>query len=337
MSEALTLQAAAAVELAVVVRSGFIESRHVGAAVLTSTDATIRAELGDGHQPVFPRSTLKLFQAQTALALGARLNDEQTAIACGSHSGSSAHVAHVREILHASGLDDRALACPASWPRDRASRDALVRAGEASSAVYMECSGKHAAMLAACVAQGWPTDGYLAVEHPLQVAIRDTIERMTRERPSAVGIDGCGAPVFAVSLVGLAAAASRLATASASSPFPLFKAAAAVWRSVLSNGWLIEGHGRPNSLVISELGVLAKSGAEGVLLLAAPDGTAVALKMLDGSNRGTTLVGLQLLVAAGAVDVSRVQQLLPRLGLEVLGGGVLVGEIMVGAGVPTSL
>ena len=337
MSQASTLPAEAAVELAIVTRSGFVESRHIGAAVVTNADATLRAELGDGHQPVFPRSTLKLFQAQTALALGAQLTDEQTAIACGSHSGSPAHVAHVREILHASGLDDRALACPASWPRDRASRDALVRAGEASAAVYMECSGKHAAMLAACVAQGWPVEGYLAAEHPLQLAVKDTIERMTRERPSAVGIDGCGAPVFAVSLAGLASAASRLATSSPASPFPLFKAAASVWRSVLANGWLIEGHGRPNSIVISELGVLAKSGAEGVLVMAAPDGTAVALKMLDGSSRASTLVGLQLLVAAGAADVSRVQQLLPRLGLEVLGGGVLVGEIMVGSAVPTSL
>ncbi|WP_424467156.1 asparaginase [Pseudoclavibacter helvolus] len=337
MSEASTLSAADAVELAVVVRSGFIESRHIGAAVLTNPDASPRTELGDAHQPVFPRSALKLFQAQTALALGANLTDEQTAIACGSHPGSPAHVARVRELLHASGLDDRALACPAAWPRDRASRDALVRAGEPSASVYMECSGKHAAMLAACVAQGWPTEGYLSADHPVQLAVRDTIERMTRERPSAVGVDGCGAPVFAVSLVGLAAAASRLATASSASPFPLFKAAASVWRSVCSNGWLIDGHGRPNALVIAELGVLAKSGAEGVLLLAAPDGSAVAVKMLDGSSRGTTLVGLQLLVAAGAVDVARVQHLLPRLGLEVMGGGSLVGEVMVGSGVPTSL
>lgn len=332
-----TFTAGAAVELAVVERSGFIESRHVGSAAVVGADGTLLAELGDIEQPVFPRSTLKLFQAVASLGAGARLTDEQVAIASASHAGTPGHVALVRDVLAGAGLDDRALTCPADWPLDQAARDALVRAGEPASPVYMNCSGKHAAFAAACVAQGWPRESALDPEHPLQQAVRETIERLTSVRPSATGVDGCGAPVYAIPLGALARGIARLRTANAASPFAMYRNSARVAECILANGWVVDGRGRPNTIVIDELGVLAKSGAEGVLVMSAPDGTTVAMKCLDGSSRATTLVGLQLLVAAGAVEVADVQRIVPRLDLEVLGTGRPVGAIRVGADVPLRL
>lgn len=332
-----TFAASQAVELAVVERSGFVESRHIGSAAVVSPEGEQILAIGDAATPVFPRSTLKFFQTIASLGAGAELTDEQVAIATASHGGTPQHIALVREILASAGLDDRALGCPPDWPLDRAARDGLVRSGEQQQPVSMNCSGKHAAMLKACVASGWPIDSYLAPDHPLQVQVREVIERLTTERPAATGVDGCGAPVHAISLLALARGIARIRTANASSPFALFRNAARVTQCVLANGWAVDGPGRPNTVVIDELGVIAKTGAEGVLVMAAPDGTSAAVKVLDGSARAATLVGLQLLVTAGAVRVEEVQRIVPRLDLEVLGRGAQVGAIRIGAGVPTAL
>lgn len=335
MSE--TFAAANAAELAVVERSGFIESRHTGSAVVVSPEGALLATVGDVDSPVFPRSTLKPFQALAALSAGARLEGEQLAIAQASHGATPSHVALVRDILGSAGLEDRALTCPADWPLDRAARDSLVRSGESAAPVYMNCSGKHAAFLAACVAQGWPLDDVLHPEHPMQQRVRDVIERITTARPSAIGVDGCGAPVFALPLTALARGIARLRSSRSSSPFPLFRNAAAVMSAALEHGWVIDGASRPNAIVIDGLGTYAKSGAEGVMVMAAPNGTSVAIKVLDGSSRATTLVGLQLLVAAGALDVADVQRVVPRLDLEVFGHGAPVGAIRIGNDVPTKI
>lgn len=332
-----TFAARSAVELATVERSGFVESRHVGSAVVVSSEGNVLAALGDIETPIFPRSTLKPFQALASLSAGAELRDERLAIAQASHGGTPQHVAIVRDVLASAGLDDRALTCPADWPLDRASRDALVRAGEPAAPVFMNCSGKHAAFAAACVAQGWSRDDALHPEHPLQQLVRDTIERLASARPAAVGVDGCGAPVFALPLLALARGIARMRTSNPSSPFPLFRNAAAVIGAAMGHGWTIDGPMRPNAVVIDELGTYAKSGAEGVLVMSAPGGTTVAVKVLDGSSRATTLVALQLLVAAGALEVDAVQRVIPRLGLEVLGRGEPVGAIRVGADVPTRI
>ncbi|SJM48291.1 asparaginase [Gulosibacter sp. 10] len=324
-----------AVELAVVTRNGFIESRHLGSAAVVDGEGALLCSLGDVRTPVFPRSTLKFVQALASLEGGAQLEGEHLAIACASHAGTPLHVALVRDILGRAGLDERALRCPATWPNDRASRDSLVRTGEPSAQVYMECSGKHAAFLAACAAAGWPTDTYLQPEHPVQKLVRESLARFAGEQVSVTGVDGCGAPVYAVSLAGMARAMSRFATSQASSPFGIFRNAAKIWSAALRHPWTIAGHGRPDTVVIEELGVLAKSGAEGVQVLVAEDGTAAVLKCLDGSGRAAMLPGLQLLVAAGAVDPAKAEAILPKLRLGVTGGGQPVGSVMLGSDVPS--
>ena len=191
----------------------------------------------------------------------------------------------------------------------------------------MNCSGKHAAMLLACRANDWPIEDYLDPEHPLQKRMLDVLERFTGERPVATVIDGCGAPVHALSLTALARGIQKITTASPSSPFALFREAAALTEAVRSTRMGGRRTGRPDTVAIERLGVFAKFGAEGVMVMTAPNGTTAALKVLDGSSRASTVIAARLLADAGALEHSAVDAVEPDLGLEVLGGGAGVGRI----------
>ena len=322
-----TFTGAEAAELAVVERSGFIESRHLGSAIVLGPDGAVARALGNPDAPIFPRSSMKPFQAVAIMGAGVPLDGASAVLATASHAGTPAHLSVVRGLLAQAQLPEASLRCPRDWPLDSGSRDALIRTGETKRPLFMNCSGKHAAMLLACAANGWATDTYLDAHHPLQVHIRETIERLIGEKVVATGVDGCGAPVYAMSLAALARGIQRIATASDGSPFALYRNAAILKNAVLANGWAIDGPGRPNTVVIDRLGVFTKGGAEGVMVMAAPDGTTVALKVLDGSLRAATIVALELLVDAGALARADVDAVAPELDLAVLGRGEPVGTI----------
>lgn len=322
-----TFTGAEAVELAVVERSGFVESRHLGSALVLGADGSALRKLGNPDAPIYPRSSMKPFQAVAIMSSGVPLEGPSAVLATASHAGTPAHLSVVRGLLAQAQLPEDALQCPRDWPYDARAREDLIRAGESKRSLYMNCSGKHAAMLLACVANGWPTDTYLDPHHPLQVRIRETIERLTGEKVAHTGVDGCGAPVYAMSLTALARGIQRIATASDGSPFALYRNAATLKNAVLADGWAIDGPGRANTVVIDRLGVFTKLGAEGVMVMAAPDGTTVALKVLDGSLRAATLVSLELLVDAGALERAAVDAVKAELDLDVFGGGATVGAI----------
>lgn len=328
-----TLTVADAVELAVVERSGFVESRHAGAAIVISPEGEVIRTLGNPDALFLPRSSLKPLQAVACITAGADLVGEQLAMSTASHVGTDRHVDVVREILAAGGLTEDALACPPAWPGDTATRDELVREHGAPARVRMNCSGKHAAMLRACVATGWPTEGYLDQSHPLQVHIREVVERLTGERIAHTSVDGCGAPVHALTLTGLARGIHRIGTASDRSPFALHRVAGSLVHAVKDSPWTIEGPGRPDTIAIETLGVFAKGGAEGVMVMVAPNGTTVATKMLDGAARASTIVAATLLARAGALSDADLAALTAALPLAVLGGGNDVGMIRPGAGI----
>lgn len=331
MPETLTVQDA--VELAVVERNGFVESRHAGAAVVLSPDGDIVARHGNVDALILPRSSLKPLQAVACITAGAVLEGEQLALSTASHTGTDRHASVVRDILTEGGLTEDDLGCPPAWPSDSATRDELVREHGQVARVRMNCSGKHAAMLRACVATGWPTDGYLDPAHPLQSHIREVVERLSGEKIAHTAIDGCGAPVHALTLTGLARAIHRIGTASDRSPFALHRVAGSLVRAVREHPWTIEGPGRPDTVAIEKLGVFTKGGAEGVMVMVAPNGTTVALKMLDGAPRASTIVAAALLARAGGLNDAEVRTLGDALPLEVLGGGMPVGVIRPGAGI----
>ncbi|MFD5225143.1 asparaginase [Microbacterium sp. NPDC058342] len=331
MLETLTFRDA--VELAVVERSGFVETRHAGAAVVLSPEGDTVARYGDADALILPRSSLKPLQAVAAVTAGAALEGEQLALGTASHSGTDRHVEVVREVLAAGGLTEDDLACPPAWPTDAAARREMINDHAVESRIRMNCSGKHALMLRACVATGWPTAGYLDPSHPLQLHIRDVVERLTGEKIAHTAIDGCGAPVHAVTLSGLARSIHRIGTASERSPFALHRVAGTLVRAVRENPWTIAGPGEPDTIAVETLGVFAKGGAEGLMVMVAPGGTTVALKILDGSLRAATIVAATLLARAGALGDADVASLATALPLDVLGGGAPVGTIRVAAGI----
>lgn len=309
-------------ELAVIIRSGVIESRHFGWLVALDADGNVVADLGRGSTQVLPRSTTKPLQALACLIAGADLNGEELAIAAGSHTGEDAHVDVVRRVLERAGLDESALGCPVDWPEDEPTRERLIRAGETRSRVRMNCSGKHAAMLLACAMNGWDTATYLDPSHPLQQLVRETVERVGGTAVEYTAVDGCGAPLFSTTVEGLARSFRALVVAEdgtnerrvsdAMRAFPFY----------------VGGDNHANSDTMTRMpGVLAKGGAEGVIGMAAATGEAVSMKIVDGNPRATTLLALTVLGALG-VDVSQAGSLVE---LPVLGGGIPVGEIALGA------
>ncbi|MBK0296197.1 asparaginase, partial [Bacillus sp. S34] len=61
------------------------------------------------------------------------------------------------------------------------------------------------------------------------------------------------------------------------------------------------GRGASDTVTIERLRVLAKLGAEGVMVMGLPGGAAVAVKTLDGAQRAGTLAALTLLERNGLV------------------------------------
>ena len=306
--------------LAEVIRSGFVESRHRGSILAIAPDGTYAFTAGGANALIFPRSSNKPLQAAAMLRAGLTIEGELLALAAASHSGEDFHVQGVHDILDYAGLTAEDLQCPPSLPLDDATARRLIRScppgKEPESRVRYNCSGKHAAMLATCIANDWPTETYLSPEHPLQVHIRWTIEELAREPVAAVGVDGCGAPLFALTLGGVARAFRALVLAEPGSPE---RTVADAMRKFPE--WTSGTTRDENKLMAAIPGLLLKGGAEGVAAFALPDGTAAALKIDDGNHRARTPVTVAVLTLLGAnppADLATVP---------VLGGSDPVGVI----------
>ena len=306
-------------ELAVVERSGFVESRHDGTLVGLAADGSVAIALGVPLATILPRSVTKPFQAAACRAVGLILSDTGTAVSAGSHTGEDRHVAEVRAILADAELSEEDLQCVPDWPEDEATRHRLIREGEGPSRVRSNCSGKHAAMLAASVLNEWSTEDYLSPDHPIQKEVRARIEEAAGP-VTHVATDGCGAPLFSTTVHGLATAARALALAAPGTPERV------VADAMRAAPEFVGGKGHQNSEFMRLLpGTLCKGGGEGVLMAAAPTGEAVAMKITDGSPRPTTILALAALSALG-VDVTPATAL-RQSESQVLGGGKQVGEI----------
>src|SRR5262249_33486622 len=307
--------------LAEVVRSGFVESRHRGVVVALAANGTFAFTAGSANAPVFPRSANKPLQAAAMLRAGLPLEGELLALAAASHSGEDFHVQGVHDILDYAGLTADDLQCPASLPLDEATARRLIRETEPGgpgpeSRVRYNCSGKHAAMLVTCIANGWPTETYLSPEHPLQLHIRRAVEELAREPVAAVGVDGCGAPLFALTLGGVARAFRALVLAEPGTPERRVADAMREFPEWTS------GSSRDENRLMSALpGLLLKAGAEGVDAFALPDGSAAALKIDDGTPRARTPVTVAILTLLGARPPAELAT------VPVLGGGDPVGAI----------
>jgi L-asparaginase II len=305
--------------LAHVVRSGFVESVHHGSVVVLGRDGEVVVSAGEPQAPIFARSSNKLVQAVAMLRSGLDLDGELLALASASHSGEDFHLDGARRILAGAGLTEADLQNTPDLPYDEDERRAWIRAGRQAVPLAQNCSGKHAAMLATCVAAGWPTATYRDPEHPLQGAIADTLTELAGEPVVATGTDGCGAPVMAQSLTGLARSFRALATAPAASE------AGRVAAAVRAHPEYLGGTRRDVTALIRAVPTLiAKDGAEAVYAAALGDGRAVALKIADGGQRARPVVMAEALRLAG-VPASDLEFLRHA---PVLGHGEPVGAVV---------
>lgn len=300
-----------------VVRQGFVESVHHGLAVLTDPAGDVARAWGDPRTPVFPRSSLKPLQAIASLRGGAALTGEALALACASHTGEPWHLEGVRASLAASGLTEDDLRNTPGKPLGEAALAAWLAAGHGDERIAQNCSGKHAGMLRACRASGWSAEDYLDQRHPLQASVLEVTREYTGEEIVTVAVDGCGAPVPAFPLVGLARAFGRLAGARDGE-------AKLVADAMRAHPFHVGGPGRPDSELMAAVpGLIAKEGAEAVVAVGLPDGRGLAVKIADGNRAG------RVVAAAALRNLGLDEAALDALAdVPVLGHGETVGAVV---------
>ena len=306
-----------------VVRGDLVESVHFGSLVLLAADGRVELSIGDVDSAMFPRSANKLMQAAGVLELGVDLRGEQLAIAASSHSGGEPHVAAVRALLADYGVAESALQNTPGLPIGAAERKAFLSAGGQKSSLRADCSGKHASFLAACVQQGWNLADYRSADHPLQRHLAEAMAKATATPIQHTSVDGCGAPLWSSSLVGLARA-YRLGASG-----PSDSALRRVGDAMSAYPELVGGPGREPTAAMRALpGLVAKDGAEGVFAMGLSDGRAAAIKIADGSKRGLAPVILAILRRWGATEAALAD--FPQV--PVLGWGQPVGRLRLAPG-----
>ncbi|MEU5208543.1 asparaginase [Streptomyces sp. NPDC020742] len=301
------------------VRGGLVEGVHHGSVVVLAADGSVAFQAGDIEAACYPRSALKPVQAVGLLRAGLPpLDDEALALVAASHSGEDRHLATARRILATAGLTEEHLRNVPDLPYGPLVRDRWLQQGREPGRLVQNCSGKHAAMLLTARARGWPLDSYLDPEHPLQRELAATVAELTGQGIARVTVDGCGAPLFAVSLHGLTRAAARLATAAPDT------AEGRVAHAMRSHPEMVSGAGRDTARLVDAVpGLLAKDGFEGVQIAALPDGRAVGVKIADGGDRARMPVTAAALARCG-VDPAVLAAFATA---PVLGGGAPVGEL----------
>jgi len=297
--------------LAEYVRDGIVESQHFGHLMALDASGAPALIKGDPNALIYPRSAIKSIQASAMVRHGFDSQVRNLALLCASHSGSQSHQEVALQILKEAGLEESALQCVVDRPLGIAERKEW--GDKEPTRLAMNCSGKHAGMLATCVINNWPIDSYLSPEHPLQQAIRKEMETLAEEQMAKVSTDGCGAPLFLMTMRGFARAFYNLAT----STDPVHKKVIA---ACLANPEMIAGIGRGDTELMKLVpGLFMKIGAEGVQAAFLPDGRTVVFKVSDGSERAHQVILQDAFAKLG----EKFEVKHP----EVLGGGKVIGEI----------
>ena len=297
--------------LAEYVRDGVVESEHRGFLAVLNADGSLFKSLGDIDTKIFPRSTVKCFQASAMVRSGLDLEPRLLALAQSSHSGAAMHMDGAREILASVGLTESALQCATDRPLGDAERRAW--GDQEPVQIAMNCSGKHAAMLATCVKNGWPIETYLEQSHPLQIAIKKELEDLSGEVITLTSTDGCGAPLFLISVIGLARAIRAITISNDLVHQSVMNAARAFPE-------MVGGIGRHNTEMMQQVpGLFMKDGAEAVNVCSLSDGRTIVFKVSDGSLRA-----FRTIVHACLKDFGIDTALTPE---KVMGGPRVIGTI----------
>jgi L-asparaginase II len=322
-------------------RGGRLESVHCGSFVLLDGEQIIEAA-GDPHHVAYYRSTAKPFQAMVAVTSGAAdrfgLTPEELAIAAGSHNASARHLAVVRSILAKAGVGEDALRCGGHWSIDpKLTRQQAVEHGADLATlprIWSNCSGKHAGMLAAARALGASLHDYLDPAHPVQREIVAIVAACAGLAVEDVGlaIDGCGAPIHALSVEAMARSLLRLGRPQGLEA-RFADAAERVGAAMSQHPDMVAGEGRFDTDLMTSCAtrILSKGGAEGVHGVAVPErGLGLAVKVDDGSDRGYRQLVIALLLRHGVLTHAEAEGLAERHGRTIRNwAGTEVGRLEV--------
>lgn len=298
--------------LAKVIRGDLVESLHLGHLVVLNSDGSTYLSKGSPELPIYPRSAIKSLQAAAMLKAGLKVEANELAIICASHSGSQIHIDLVTKMLTSRDISISQLKNAVDKPLGE--KEKISWGDKAPSQLAQNCSGKHAGMLMTCQQNGWDMKSYLDLDHPLQVAIKNEIEVLAGEKVSAVSFDGCGAPLFAISLVGLARAISNLVK-SKEDPYKQIVSACTKYPE------LVAGDGRLTTRMMQAVpGLFMKEGAEGVQICALHNGRVIALKIIDGSWRPVAPIIMEIFKRWGVE--------MPDESVKIYGGGSVIGEVI---------
>jgi L-asparaginase II len=281
-------------------RGAITESRHRGHVVAIEPNGNIVASLGAPHNVTFLRSSAKPFQALPLLTSGAAerfgFTDEEVALACASHNGEPIHTNLAASMLEKIGLGPDALHCGVHEPYSPEAAGVLRAHNELPNVLHNNCSGKHAGMLAVALHLGAPTENYESPENPVQLAIARVVSQFTgvAVEDFAVGIDGCAAPIFGVSVRTMALAYARLVSPPEDFDKATREACQRIVRVMTAYPQLIGGTSDRLDTEVMRAApgrIVSKVGAEGVYTAGIlpserwPNGLGLAIKIEDGDDK----------------------------------------------------
>ena len=298
--------------LAEVTRGGVVESLHLGHLIILNSDGSTYLSKGSPELSFYPRSAVKSLQASAMLKAGLTVSDEELAIVCASHSGNQIHIDLVSKMLADRGIPLSAMGNASDRPLGE--KEKITWGDKAGTQLTQNCSGKHAGMLITCQQNGWDLSTYLEMGHPLQIAIKNEIELLAGEKVSTSTFDGCGAPLFAISLTGLAKTFSTLV-----------KSNDLVYKQIVTACTkypeLVAGEGRLTTRMMRSVpGLFMKEGAEGIQVCALSDGRVIAIKIIDGSWRPVAPIIMEVFKRWGV--------LMPDESVKIYGGASVIGEVI---------
>ena len=295
-----------------VTRDGIVESLHLGHLIVLNADGSIYLSKGSPELPIFPRSAVKSLQASAMLKAGLTVSNEELAIICASHSGAQSHIDLVIRMLEKRDIPISALKNAVDKPLGE--KEKIAWGEKDASQLAQNCSGKHAGMLITCNQNGWDMATYLDINHPLQIAIKNEIEELAGEKISAVSIDGCGAPLFAITLMGLARSICNLVKSNEAAHKQIVTACTTYPE-------IVAGAGRLTTRMMKGVpGLFMKEGAEGIEVCALSDGRVIAIKIIDGSWRPVAPMIMEIFKRWGIS--------MPDESVKIYGGGSVIGEVI---------
>lgn len=296
------------IPMAEIWRGDFLESVHMGHAVICNASGEIVQAWGDPDLVILPRSSSKMIQAlpliESGAAAAAGLGMDQLALSCASHNSAAIHTDRVATWLAALGLSDEDLRCGAHDPKDKNANHALIRAGDKPCQMHNNCSGKHSGFLTLNKHLGGGSE-YNEPDHPVQIAILEAFEDVTGATSPGFGIDGCSAPNSATTMHGFARAMAFFAAASEDGSSVRERAAASLVQAMTTYPELVAGEGRACTELMRAMNgrVAIKTGAEAVYSAIIPElKLGIAVKISDGAFRASECAIAAILVKLGVLD-----------------------------------